>query len=98
MAVTTNLYPPIVNDIQPSFVKTNTCKIYFSLSSFNSLEGMILTSPNYCPIYIKQEDGIEYTPAPPNGSNGKRIHHFKTRGSLFAFTSKDTEDIDDLFL
>lgn len=38
MAVTTNLYPPIVNDIQPAFVKTNTCKIYFSLSSFNSLD------------------------------------------------------------
>lgn len=30
-------------------------------SAFNSLEGMILTSPNYCPIYIKQENEDEYT-------------------------------------
>jgi len=37
MAVTNNLYPPIVQDVQPAFVRTNNCNIYFSLSSFNSL-------------------------------------------------------------
>lgn len=38
MAVTTNLYPPIVNDVQAAFVRTKDCNIYFSLSSFNSLD------------------------------------------------------------
>lgn len=37
MAVTNNLYPPIVQDVRPAFVRTNNCNIYFSLSSFNSL-------------------------------------------------------------
>lgn len=31
-----NLYPPIVPDTMPAFVRTNTCRIYFSLSSYNS--------------------------------------------------------------
>lgn len=38
MAVTTNLYPPIINDVQAAFVRTEDCKVYFSLSSFNSLD------------------------------------------------------------
>lgn len=37
MAVISNLYPPIVNDVQPAFVRTGNCNIYFALSSFNSL-------------------------------------------------------------
>lgn len=33
-----NLYPPIVNTFMPSFLISDGCKIYFSLSSFNSLD------------------------------------------------------------
>lgn len=36
MAITTNLYPPIVQDTQAAFVRTKSCKIYFSLSVYNS--------------------------------------------------------------
>lgn len=43
-----------------------------------------------------KEDEIDYIPAPPNGSNGKRIHRFK-KCSLFSFM-ENSEDIDDLFL
>lgn len=31
-----NLYPPIMMDTIPAFIRTETCKIYFSLSSYNS--------------------------------------------------------------
>ena len=43
MAVTTNLYPPIVETYMPAFLvgsedtEKNICRIYFSLSMFNSL-------------------------------------------------------------
>lgn len=36
MSVTSNLYPPIVSDTAPAFVRTKSCKIYFSLSVYNS--------------------------------------------------------------
>ena len=36
MAITSNLYPPLVNDTMPSFIRTKTCRIYFSLSNYNS--------------------------------------------------------------
>ena len=36
MAVTTGLYPPIVMDTAPAFIRTKSCKIYFSLSVYNS--------------------------------------------------------------
>ena len=36
MAITSNLYPPLVNDTIPSFIRTKTCRIYFSLSNYNS--------------------------------------------------------------
>jgi len=36
MAVTTGLYPPIVADTAPAFVRTGVCRIYFSLSIYNS--------------------------------------------------------------
>lgn len=32
------LYPPILNTYQPAFVENSPCRIYFSLSKFNSLE------------------------------------------------------------
>ena len=37
MAITTNLYPPIVMDTLPAFIRTKSCKIYFSLSIYNSI-------------------------------------------------------------
>ena len=36
MSVNSNLFPPIVKDTMPAFVRTQTCRIYFALSSFNS--------------------------------------------------------------
>ncbi len=36
MAITTGLYPPIVADTIPAFIRTKICKIYFSLSIYNS--------------------------------------------------------------
>ena len=36
MAITSNLYPPIVPDTTPAFIRTKSCKIYFSLSMYNS--------------------------------------------------------------
>jgi hypothetical protein len=36
MAITSNLYTPLVSDTLPSFVRTKTCRIYFSLSKYNS--------------------------------------------------------------
>ena len=38
MAILSNLYPPIVNDINPAFIRTATCKVYFAFSSYNSTE------------------------------------------------------------
>jgi hypothetical protein len=44
MAVTTNLYPPIVDTVMPAFligsesIQDNICKVYFSLSLFNSID------------------------------------------------------------
>ena len=36
MAVTSNLYPPVCPDTIPAFIRTKSCKIYFSLSMYNS--------------------------------------------------------------
>jgi len=36
MAIISNLYPPIMSDTMPSFVRTQSCKIYFSLSNYNT--------------------------------------------------------------
>ena len=36
MAIISNLYPPLVYDTLPSFIRTKTCRIYFSLSNYNS--------------------------------------------------------------
>ena len=41
MAITienNNLYPPVVLDINPAFIKTNICRVYFSLSAYNNAE------------------------------------------------------------
>ena len=35
MSVNSTLFPPIVKDTMPAFVRTQPCRIYFSLSSFN---------------------------------------------------------------
>ena len=36
MALMSNLYPPICPDTIPAFIRTKSCKIYFSLSMYNS--------------------------------------------------------------
>jgi len=41
MAVGNNLYPPIIATYMPAFVRTSPCKVYFSLSSFNSPEDIM---------------------------------------------------------
>ena len=38
MTLTNNLYPPIVYDTMPAFIKNQSCNIYFSLSKYNSYE------------------------------------------------------------
>ena len=38
MSINSNLYPPIVHDTIPSFIRTTPCNIYFSLSNYNSEE------------------------------------------------------------
>ena len=34
--LTSNLYPPLVDTFMPAFVRTQPCRIYFSLSDYNS--------------------------------------------------------------
>lgn len=36
MAITTNLYPPIVQDTYPAFIRKSPCRFFFSLSSYNT--------------------------------------------------------------
>lgn len=36
--ITNNLYPPIIDTYMPAFVRTQSCKIYFSLSSYNDID------------------------------------------------------------
>lgn len=36
--ITNNLYPPLLNTWMPAFVRTTPCKVYFSLSDYNSIE------------------------------------------------------------
>ena len=33
----TNLYPPIIDTYMPAFIRSQNCKVYFSLSSYNNL-------------------------------------------------------------
>ena len=37
MPVYNNLYPPILPDTMPAFIRTESCKVYFSLSIYNSI-------------------------------------------------------------
>lgn len=41
MALLSNLYPPIMPSVIPSFVRTSTCKIYFSISEYNSFTDIL---------------------------------------------------------
>ena len=38
MATNNNLFPPLVPDAQPAFLKTSGCKFYFALSNYNNKE------------------------------------------------------------
>lgn len=38
MTILNNLYPPIIDTYMPAFINTSACRVYFSLSSFNSEE------------------------------------------------------------
>ena len=40
MAVNINLYPPIVNTYVPAFLVNETCRLYFSLSPYNTMENI----------------------------------------------------------
>ena len=37
MIVTNNIYPPLIPDTIPAFVRNQDCKIYFGISPYNSL-------------------------------------------------------------
>lgn len=41
MAIGNNLYPPIISTYMSAFVRTSPCKVYFSLSSFNTPEDIM---------------------------------------------------------
>lgn len=41
MALLSNLYPPIMPSVIPSFIRTSTCKIYFSISEYNSFTDIL---------------------------------------------------------
>lgn len=36
--ISNNLYPPIINTYTPAFIYTETCKVYFDISNYNSKE------------------------------------------------------------
>lgn len=38
MAIINNLYPPIMPNIIPAFIRNKTCKVYFSLSEYNTIK------------------------------------------------------------
>lgn len=38
MAVTTNLYPPVIDTYMPAFLQSTSCRVYFSLSIYNDLD------------------------------------------------------------
>ena len=38
MSISNNLYPPIINTYMPSFIKSDVCRVYFSLSDFNKFD------------------------------------------------------------
>lgn len=40
MAVEVNLYPPLIDSFMPAFIHTSTCRVYFSLSDFNSMDNI----------------------------------------------------------
>ena len=53
--INNNLYPPIFNkSYMPAFVKENGCRVYFSISSYNSLSQMHHPSSN-----ISQVDAVQ---------------------------------------
>jgi len=52
--ITNNLYPPIFNQsYMPAFLYISSCKVYFSISSFNSLNE--LKSYNNIQISVKSQ-------------------------------------------
>lgn len=36
--ITSNLYPPIMLDVIPGFINTSSCKVYFAISKYNSID------------------------------------------------------------
>ena len=38
MSISNNLYPPIINTYMPSFIRSDVCRVYFSLSDFNKFD------------------------------------------------------------
>ena len=57
MAVVSNIYPPIVDTYMPAFVikeeGTSSCRVYFSLSLFNTLEQY--KSTNNCQVTVRNQ-------------------------------------------
>ena len=38
--IVSNLYPPIMLNVTPSFIRTANCRVYFSVSQYNSVENI----------------------------------------------------------
>ena len=44
MALTNNLYPPLMPNVIPGFDRTAPCRIYFAVSEYNSKDESITMS------------------------------------------------------
>lgn len=67
--VLSNLYPPIVDTYMPAFIRTNKCKIYFSISSYNSYNDI----RNNAQITVKNQNSNSSALNPNIYPNGIKI-------------------------
>jgi len=87
-----NLYPPIFKKAYlPAFtLQSGECRIYFSLSNYNSLKSMNLNlvqisvqnqNTNYSALRVQEEDGDSTKPVYPAGIKMAKIEIDNNRNS-----------------
>ena len=74
MAIEQNLYPPIMPDVIPAFIRTETCKVYFSLSIYNTVTdiknvqvSLINQKTNKTAFRLKKDEEHPVYPYYPSG-------------------------------
>lgn len=72
-----NLYPPIIDTYMPAFLKNQTCRVYFSLSSLNSI-----SSINHAQILVVNQNSNYTALSSSVWSNGIKIDLIKTDLSI----------------